>query len=255
MFVVVGICLLIAVVILWLYNVLVSRCLFPEYYFTNANNAAFRSPHNRLVPMADGVKIDTYACGNGPDLLFYLHGNAGSINMMWKDVVDTLAEQHPRFTVVTMDYRGYGFSGGVPTPPVITADATFFLETIRGNYERTVVYGRSLGGSVAINVCSCRPPVDALVLEAPFVGSASIHNRVLAQGLPEIFPVDINNVAFQPTLLLLAENDFIISSHRVSQMLTPAVHTTEILWGIGHNEIRNDAQYNKTITSFFDEIL
>ena len=103
----------------------------------------------------------------------YWHGNGGNLSL-WLDVIADL-HRHG-FSVLAVDYRGYGASSGRPSEKGIyrDADATirYFAERLRKDVA-TIVWGRSLGSVVAAYAASKSPP-DALVLESAFPDARSL---------------------------------------------------------------------------------
>jgi fermentation-respiration switch protein FrsA (DUF1100 family) len=101
-------------------------------------------------------------------VLLWCHGNAGNII----NRLDNLAWLH-RFgiSVFLFDYRGYGRSQGRPSEPGLYRDALAaydYVTKARGvPASKLVLFGRSLGASVAGHVASLRP-VAGLILESAF---------------------------------------------------------------------------------------
>ena len=99
--------------------------------------------------------------------VLYCHGNGGNLtNVSW--IGAELAQQG--FDVLLMDYRGYGRSDGSPVDEhALDADgeaAYDYLVKQRGvKPEQLVLYGSSLGTTVAIDAASHKP-CGALVVES-----------------------------------------------------------------------------------------
>lgn len=106
------------------------------------------------------------------------HGNAGNIS----DRLDTVKLfAGLDLAVLAFDYRGYGSSDGSPSETGTYRDmeaAVAHLEGVRGfGRGRTVYYGESLGGAVALATAVRLPPA-ALVLESTFTSvraMAAVH--------------------------------------------------------------------------------
>ena len=100
--------------------------------------------------------------------VIYWHGNGGNL-ALWLDVLADV-RQHG-FSLLAVDYRGYGASGGSPSEQGIYLDAAAATAYYRAHLERpelpTIYGGRSLGAAVASKMAAADPPA-ALILESPF---------------------------------------------------------------------------------------
>src|SRR5262245_48206357 len=136
---------------------------------------------------ADGTRLSGFIVP-GPTspapTLLYFGGNAEEIS--W-----TLADRRwqPAWTIVGLNYRGYGASEGKPGEPALVADALPLFDAIAARPDvdahRIVVVGRSLGTGVAVRVVAERP-VAAAVLISPFdslVAIGRMHYPWLPVGL------------------------------------------------------------------------
>jgi uncharacterized protein len=112
--------------------------------------------------------------------LIYFHGNGGNIsNVDW--VGQRFAKQG--FDVLLFDYRGYGASAGDPgAESGLYADGDAALAFVVNNKgaraERIVLYGQSLGTTVATDVAA-RNNVGAVVLESGFSSASSVAETAL----------------------------------------------------------------------------
>jgi fermentation-respiration switch protein FrsA (DUF1100 family) len=102
----------------------------------------------------------------GTVLLF--HGNAGNLS----DVLFDYREwRRLGFNVFGVDYRGFGESEGSPTEQGLYRDAeaawAHVVNVRREDPGRIVVFGRSLGGAVAIELASRHEPA-AVIVESTF---------------------------------------------------------------------------------------
>lgn len=114
--------------------------------------------------------------------VIFFHGNGGNLSL-WLDFLVTLYE-HP-FTVLALDYRGYGKSTGSPSEEGLYQDTEalleYFWKTLHRPGRKVVYWGRSLGGGMAAYACTIREP-DGLILEAAFPSKKSLlsHYPVLS---------------------------------------------------------------------------
>lgn len=106
--------------------------------------------------------------------VIFWHGNGGNLSL-WLDVIGDLRRRG--FSVLAVDYRGYGGSTGSPTERGIYVDAdaavALFNSQLRKPAVPVVFWGRSLGAPVAASATQNNRP-DALVLESPFPDAASV---------------------------------------------------------------------------------
>ena len=103
--------------------------------------------------------------------ILYLHGNGGHIGYRGERVRPFI---DGGFGVLLVEYRGYGGNPGRPDEAGLMSDARAALAFLDGGgvpSAETVLYGKSLGSTVAVAMAAERAaggqPVAALVLEAP----------------------------------------------------------------------------------------
>lgn len=109
--------------------------------------------------------------------LVFAHGNAGNISHR----LDKLAFLHGiGLSVLAFDYRGYGESQGRPSEPGTYRDMDAAVEFVAREKgfppSRTLYLGESLGGAVAVEAASRRPPAG-LILESTFTSVHAMARR------------------------------------------------------------------------------
>lgn len=134
----------------------------------------------------DGVRIHAYWLAAEPEIdraILFLHGNAGDASRRLPNA-SSLRELGAH--VLLVDYRGYGLSEGHPSEEGVYADARAalaHLEKERGiPTERIIVFGRSLGGAVAVHTAQGLP-LAGLVVESTFTSVADIARTFVGVGL------------------------------------------------------------------------
>lgn len=124
---------------------------------------------------ADGVELSAWWVPAMPargSLLFF-HGNAGNISHR----LDSIGIFNDLgLSVLIVDYRGYGRSGGSPSEEGTYRDAEaawrFLVEDLGEAPGRIVVFGRSLGAAVAAHLARSAVPVPAaLIVESAFTSA------------------------------------------------------------------------------------
>jgi uncharacterized protein len=135
---------------------------------------------------ADGVRLHGWflpARAPRRGSILFLHGNAQNISTHIASVAWLPAKG---FDVLLFDYRGYGRSEGSPSLPGLHLDFEAALEALlaRPDVEpdRVVVFGQSLGASLAITALAASPrrqQVRALIIEGAFTSYRALAREKL----------------------------------------------------------------------------
>jgi hypothetical protein len=106
--------------------------------------------------------------------VIFWHGNGGNLSL-WMDVIVELRRRG--FSVLAVDYRGYGLSTGTPSEKGIYRDAAATVKEFARRRQRPgaplIFWGRSIGCPVAASIISVQRP-DAVVLESPMPDARSL---------------------------------------------------------------------------------
>jgi len=127
----------------------------------------------------DGVTLNGWyvPAKNARFTVLFCHGNGGNI-MHWLDSLRLFHDLH--LSCFIFDYRGYGRSGGKPREAGTYRDAQAAYDWLIGAKqvpaEQIIVFGYSLGGSVAAHLAG-RARVRALVVEGAFTSYPDIGAR------------------------------------------------------------------------------
>src|SRR5262245_46618727 len=119
----------------------------------------------------DGTRIHAWWCPRpgSEGAVLYCHGNAGNLSFRRGALAEWL--HHFGESVLIFDYPGLGRSAGSPTEDGCYAAAEAAFDWLTGSQgvapERVVLYGKSLGGGVAVEL-ALRRPHRALVLANTF---------------------------------------------------------------------------------------
>ncbi|MEN8176490.1 MAG: alpha/beta hydrolase [Pseudomonadota bacterium] len=129
----------------------------------------------------DGVRLHGWylPSADAEEVLLFFHGNAGNISHR-RASLEIFHELG--LDVLIIDYRGYGRSEGAPDEAGLYADAVAawrYLTEERGiEPERIILFGRSLGASLAARLASQDNP-GGLILESSFSSAGDIARRLL----------------------------------------------------------------------------
>jgi pimeloyl-ACP methyl ester carboxylesterase len=208
-----------------------------------------------FIRAADGKRLHAWHVKGPPGapLAMYFGGNAEEVSWM----VEETRRNAPGAEWLLIDYRGYGASEGSPSEKALVADALQWHEYASKTGRTIYLFGRSLGGGVAVQLAAARPAAG-VVLVAPFdslvqVGSHyypflpvrwmlrhRFDSAALAPGIAA------------PLLCLVAQRDEVI----------PVVHSKRLfdawggpkrwveLKGAGHNSTDTAPEFWEAIRSF-----
>jgi pimeloyl-ACP methyl ester carboxylesterase len=201
-------------------------------------------------------------------VLLYLHGNG--INM-GANIAYARQFLQLGFSVLTIDYRGYGLSeGGFPTESRVYEDAAaawdYLVRERKVEPHQIFIYGHSLGGAIAIDLAVRHPDAAGLIVESSFT---SIRQMVDRRGQFWMFPVDllltqrfdsIDKVRSLsvPVLFIHGTADTVVPSVMSQQLYaaTPAFKQLLLVPGAGHNNVMEVAgsQYLQTVQNFVRQV-
>ena len=141
----------------------------PDPQHTTPEAVRLSGVTERIIATPDGQRLVAWAAKAKPGqpTLLYFHGNGNALTYRSGRIASFQAEG---YGVLMIAYRGYSGSTGGATEDNIVADARLAYDTLRKDGlspEDIVIYGESLGTSVAVQTAIVKP-ARALILEAPF---------------------------------------------------------------------------------------
>jgi pimeloyl-ACP methyl ester carboxylesterase len=195
--------------------------------------------------------------------ILFLHGNAGNASHRLPNAAELM---RLGCHVLLLDYRGYGLSEGSPDEPGVYADARAGLahlgDAIGIPERRTVVFGRSLGGAVAVDLVQDRA-IAGLILESTFPSlsamTASLFGASLASLTPTRFDSESKIERLQvPLLFFHGDRDEIVPYELGRRLfdVAPEPKAFETIRGAGHNDTVQvgGRPYFERIRRFLDEV-
>ena len=165
-------------VALFAFWALQERMIFMRQPASPPPAAAGVSIEKIVLAARDGTRLAGWlgrqSQGAAP-LVVYFGGNAEEVSWM-----SAAAGQFPGWSVLAVNYRGYGESGGKPGEEALFADALTIYDfaASRADVDRSriVAMGRSLGSGVATYLAANRP-VAGVMLITPFDSLAEVGAR------------------------------------------------------------------------------
>jgi hypothetical protein len=233
-------------------NPLVTSTLF---YPRRDEPGSSRLPnvHDGAIPVAEGIALGyrLYAHEPGAPVILYFHGN-GEIASDHDYFADNYRAAGASLLVV--DYRGYGWSGGQPRASALIEDVEPVLDALSGILQRAglsdqklYVMGRSLGSAPAIHAAHTRPErFKGVIIESGFSNAM----RLLAYlGVPMMIagrvpdPVGNDRKLAEiglPLLVIHGERDTLLPLTNGQELYdaSPAARKRFVrIPGAGHNDL------------------
>ena len=186
-------------------------------------------------------------------LVFYLHGNAGSLQT-WGQLAEAYTDLN--YDVFMPDYRGFGKSeGSISNQHQLYEDMQLAYDEMKKRYseDSIIVLGYSIGTGMATKIASTNHP-KLLILQAPFFSLKDLMRRIYP-----VLPTFILKYKFEtneyirgckmPIVIFHGDQDEVIyyqSSIKLKKLLKQT-DTVIILEGQAHNEITDNPEYQKAL--------
>ncbi|XP_056401174.1 lysophosphatidylserine lipase ABHD12-like [Hyla sarda] len=221
-------------------------------------------------------------------VIIYLHGNGGTRAVDHRlQLMKVLSKAG--FHVLSLDYRGYADSTGVPTEEGVTTDSVFLYEWVkaRSHGNPVCLWGHSLGTGIATNAARKLQekgnPADCVILEAPYTNIRDAGAFHPFGKIYHIFPgfeyffldtMALDNIVFPndenikmlsaPLLILHAEDDHVVPSSMGRELHEIAINSRHrrgvklVLYppelGYKHKYIYKDPRLPETLWNFLNSI-
>ena len=214
------------------------------------------------IPTADGETLHgwwmPHPASRGQ--VIYWHGNGGNLSLWLPVLVDL---QRGGFSVMAVDYRGYGASTGRPSERGLYRDAeaatAYFTQHLKRQGAPVIFWGRSLGCAVASYAAAKSPP-DVLILESPFPDVRSLFAGnpvmiVLSVFSSYRFPTAAHLQEYRGRLLVVhGDADSIIpfsAGRKVFERAASADKVFVVLEGADHNDVHaSHPAYRQAVDRF-----
>jgi pimeloyl-ACP methyl ester carboxylesterase len=248
-----------AIMVLALYVFQDYFIFFPQRLSENSTEVLKNKEYELSIDI-DGIVLHGWLLDKGGDkLIIYYGGNAEEVSANISDMKNIAG-----YSVLLMNYRGYGLNKGRPGEKALFSDALIIYDHIISKLgisgENIILMGRSLGSGVAVYVAGKRR-VAKLILVTPF---DSIRN--LAQKQFPIMPVSLilrhsfDSVRYAQSvtaeaLMLIGNRDNIIpngNSLNLAKNWNGECETI-IIKEAGHNDIHTYSEYWVAISEFLNK--
>lgn len=213
-----------------------------------------------IVKMDDGTPIHglLFKTEGSKGLIFYLHGNAGSLSS-WGGVAKTYTDLN--YDVFVVDYRGYGKSGGqISSERQLFSDMQQVYTALQKKYEEEnmIVLGFSIGSGPATYLAAVNDP-QKLILQAPFYSLTHVIKQFFPFIPPFLIKYKFENFSYlqkckMPVIIFHGDRDEVIhftSSLKLKEHLKE-IDQVIILKGQEHNGMIFNQEYLSEIQKILD---
>jgi len=206
------------------------------------------------IPLSDGVTLGgrVYVARLDSPLILFFHGN-GEIASDYDDIAPHFTREG--ISILVVDFRGYGRSGGMPTVSNLLSDARATYEALpallagRGlSPSRIFVMGRSLGSASAIEIAAhARNGIAGLIIESGYAYGLRLIARLGGPTIDTSNDGKVGTAALAkmpgievPTLIIHGEEDFMIpveDAHALHEHSGAADKRLVTIPHAGHNDL------------------
>ncbi len=192
-------------------------------------------------------------------LVFYLHGNAGSIDS-WGEIAKNYTGLN--YDLFLLDYRGYGKSdGSISSQEQLFDDIQVAYDNLKSRYDESkiIVLGYSIGTGLAAKLASSNKP-KLLILQAPYYSltDAIKHNYLLVPTF--ILKYKLETYKYiqyckMPIVIFHGDKDEVIyygSSIKLKELIKPNDRLIT-LHGQGHNGMSDNHEYLSNLGKILQE--
>ncbi len=140
---------------------------------------SFNQPFEEIdIRTSDNISLHgiLFKTDNPKGLIFYLHGNAGSLHS-WGNVAELYTDMN--YDVFILDYRGYGKSEGkIESQKQIYQDVQITYNNLKQRYQEDniIILGYSIGTGLASFTASNNNP-KLLILQSPYYSLTDMVRR------------------------------------------------------------------------------
>lgn len=207
------------------------------------------------ITTSDNIRLNglLFKAAHPKGLIFYLHGNAGSLKS-WGKVAEIGSQL--QYDVFMLDYRGYGKSeGSIGSEAQLYEDVQMAYDKLKSRYDEKdiIVLGYSIGTGPAAKLASANKP-KMLILQAPYYSLTDL----MQQHYP-VIPTFILKYRLEtnlylrkcslPVVIFHGDRDEVIdyaSALKLKKLFKPK-DTLITLRGQGHNGMTDNYEYLKAM--------
>lgn len=211
------------------------------------------------LPTQDGAELAGWVLPASPapaqqKVLLYFGGNASEASTFFYDLAPLRD-----WTIISLNYRGYGRSTGSPSESRLVADAAALFDFAKENYQpkKIAVIGRSLGTGIAAQLAAQRP-VDRLVLVTPFTSMLAMAREefpwvpgfLLRNPLRSDLAIQQTE---QPTLIVIAGSDEVVPTSQQRELAALIRNSQVVEFAAeGHNRLQENPEYWQVLADFLN---
>jgi fermentation-respiration switch protein FrsA (DUF1100 family) len=233
-------------------------------YNCNSPVKSSLEPSHFVLTTPDGERLDAVwlpSAKADAAAIMYLHGNAANLRCRecrLKALTDL------GYSVLAIDWRGYGQSTGMPSEEGLLVDAKTAYDWLvqRADRSRVVVLAESIASAIGIRLAA-EHAVGALALEAPYYSAVDLAQKYLPVIPVRVLMRDpfrsdlwIGNLHV-PLLIQHGRQDHLIPFSQAERLFAIAPEPKRIIgYSTGHHDDLPEKQYSyRDLKTFIDESL
>ncbi|MFO7891362.1 MAG: alpha/beta fold hydrolase [bacterium] len=213
-----------------------------------------------IIHTKDNINLHgiLFTADSSRGLIFYLHGNAGSV-ASWREIAKIYTDLN--YDIFILDYRGFGKSEGkISSEKQLHQDIQAAYDTLKATYpeNKIIIIGYSIGTGPAARLASKNNP-QRLILQAPYYSLIDILHYRYAYVPNFLLRYTLKTYKFlkkieTPVTIFHGEEDNTIyygSSLKLKKHLK-STDTLITLKGQDHNGMNYNKKYQRKLKKIFN---
>ncbi|MES9930302.1 MAG: alpha/beta hydrolase [Candidatus Thiodiazotropha sp. 6PDIVS] len=236
--------------------------IFPASKIDLSTEFNFELKHKEFfLDTPDGARLNAvlFEAETPKGIVLHFHGN-GENMMHMKYVAEPFISRN--YSLLAMDYRSYGKSSGSLSEESLYSDAALFMQYLEDsgwNPSDIIIYGRSIGTSIAIQLAAQSNP-RGVILYSPFYSLKSLVSEILPFIPVEMilkFPLESAKYMSEvssPVLILHGDSDSVIPVSNAEKLSKIKGRLVVLKHGT-HENLTNYPQFWSEIDDFLSSII
>nr|QBK93137.1 MAG: fermentation-respiration switch protein [Pithovirus LCPAC403] len=191
-------------------------------------------------------------------LILFFHGNSSTVSE-WVRFTKRYYEWG--YSIIMMEYRGYGECENTPKENLIYEDAMttykYVVNHLKYSKRKIILNGVSLGGAICINLAT-KVDVAATIVDSSFTSMSDMADIFIPYVGSYLCKLSFNSIDLikrvkSPVLIIHSRDDKLVPFEMGERLCRNAKRGTLIETSGGHNDFNWSSDVSNSVKDFFDK--